>query len=97
MTLAGVTHSIVWFEQDGDEVYQFRAQSEMVTVPDPEILQDNLVESKHHQLARSLRSGISDKDIKPNAATRDMLHTIVSYPPTHSLTTEEQDIVWKHR
>ncbi|CAB0016862.1 unnamed protein product [Nesidiocoris tenuis] len=97
VTLSGVNHSIVWYEQDGDEVYQFRAQAEMVTVPDPEILQENLVENKHHKLARSLRSGISDKDIKPNSTVRDILHTIVSYPPTQILTTEEQDLVWKHR
>ncbi len=37
-------------------------------------LQENLVESKHHKLARSLRSGPSDHDLKPNAATRDQLN-----------------------
>ncbi|XP_014257170.1 phosphatidylinositol 3-kinase catalytic subunit type 3 [Cimex lectularius] len=97
VTMNGVPHSIVWYEQDGDEVYQFRSQADMVTVPDPEILQENLVESKHHKLARSLRSGLSNKDIKPNAAVRDMLNTIVAYPPTQQLTTEEQDLVWKFR
>ena len=50
--------SVVWYEEDGDELYQFRAQAELVTIPDPEIAHDNLVESKHHKLARSLRSGI---------------------------------------
>lgn len=38
------------------------------------VLQENLVESKHHKLARSLRSGPSDHDLKPNAATRDQLN-----------------------
>lgn len=38
------------------------------------LLQENLVESKHHKLARSLRSGPSDHDLKPNAATRDQLN-----------------------
>ncbi|KAK4883725.1 hypothetical protein RN001_007044 [Aquatica leii] len=47
--------------------------------------------SKHHKLARSLRSGYSDKDAKPNATVRDMLNTIVSYPPTKQLSNEEQD------
>ncbi|XP_073996112.1 phosphatidylinositol 3-kinase 59F [Rhodnius prolixus] len=97
ITLNGVVHSVVWYEQDGDEVYQFRAQADMVIVPDPEILQENLVESKHHKLARSLRSGLSDKDIKPNATVRDNLNTIVAYPPTQQLTIEEQDLVWKFR
>ncbi|XP_066993314.2 phosphatidylinositol 3-kinase catalytic subunit type 3 isoform X2 [Anabrus simplex] len=93
----GVPHSVVFYEQDGDEVYQFRAQADVVTVPDYEILQENLVESKHHKLARSLRSGVSDKDAKPNASMRDTLHAIVAYPPTKQLTTEEQDFVWKYR
>lgn len=55
------------------------------------------MESKHHKLARSVRSGLSDKDVKPNASVRDQLHTIVAYPPTKSLTAEEQDLVWKFR
>ncbi|CAG2068659.1 unnamed protein product, partial [Timema podura] len=58
---------------------------------------ENLVESKHHKLARSLRSGVSDKDLKPNAMMRDVLNTLVAYPPTTQLTTEEQDLVWKFR
>ena len=35
--------------------------------------QENLVEKKHHMLARSLRSGPADRELKPNAATRDLL------------------------
>lgn len=34
----GIPHHVVYFEQDGDEVYQFRAQADIVTVPDHEIL-----------------------------------------------------------
>lgn len=34
----GVQHYIVYFEQDGEEIYQFRAQADIVTVPDQEIL-----------------------------------------------------------
>uniref|UniRef100_A0A674B478 Phosphatidylinositol 3-kinase catalytic subunit type 3 n=1 Tax=Salmo trutta TaxID=8032 RepID=A0A674B478_SALTR len=52
---------------------------------------------KHHKLARSLRSGPSDHDLKPNAATRDQLNVIVNYPPTKQLSSEEQDLVWKFR
>ncbi|KAH9638283.1 hypothetical protein HF086_003081 [Spodoptera exigua] len=36
-------HAIVYYEQDGDEMYQFRAQADIVTVPDYEILQILLV------------------------------------------------------
>lgn len=56
------------------------------------------MERKHHRLARSARSGLSDRDAKPTANARDQLHTIVyRYPPTTALTSEEQDLVWKFR
>lgn len=32
------------------------------------------MEDKHHKLARSLRSGPTDRDLKPNAVTRDQLN-----------------------
>ncbi|XP_071110359.1 phosphatidylinositol 3-kinase catalytic subunit type 3-like [Haliotis cracherodii] len=89
--------SVVYFEKDADRPFEFRTQAEIVTVPDPEILMENLVESKHHKLARSLRSGPTDRDMKPDAKTRDHLNTIVSYPPTKQLTSEEQDLLWKFR
>lgn len=92
------TFSIVYFEPDGDQKYSFNSKPNLVTVPDTEILQENLVERKHHRLARSARSGLSDRDAKPTAAVRDQLHTIVyRYPPTAVLTSEEQDLVWKFR
>lgn len=59
--------------------------------------QENLVERKHHRLARSARFGLCDRDVKPTSTARDQLHTIVSYPPTTTLTLEEQDLVWKFR
>ena len=43
--------------------------------------QENLVEKKHHMLARSLRSGPADRELKPNAATRDLLQV----PPCPTL------------
>uniref|UniRef100_A0A8D8XPF3 Phosphatidylinositol 3-kinase catalytic subunit type 3 n=1 Tax=Cacopsylla melanoneura TaxID=428564 RepID=A0A8D8XPF3_9HEMI len=93
----GNVHSVIYYEKDGDDVHQFRAHADILTMPDPEILLDNLVENKHHKLARSERSGISDKDAKPNATVRDTLNTIISYPPSHVLTSEEQDLIWKFR
>jgi phosphatidylinositol 3-kinase len=60
--------------------------------------QENLVERKHHRLARSARSGLSDRDAKPTAQIRDQLHTVVfRYPPTYPLNSEEQDLIWKYR
>uniref|UniRef100_A0A6I8RJX3 Phosphatidylinositol 3-kinase catalytic subunit type 3 n=1 Tax=Xenopus tropicalis TaxID=8364 RepID=A0A6I8RJX3_XENTR len=88
---------IEMINEDGDESTPISSSSEIVRVPDPQMSMENLVESKHHKLARSLRSGPSDHDLKPNAATRDQLNIIVSYPPTKQLTSEEQDLVWKFR
>lgn len=96
-TFHGTKYSVVFYEQDGDELYQFRYNPDIVLVPDSEVLQENLVESKHHNLTRSLHRGISDKDAKPNAIIRDKLNAIVAYPPTKQLTTEEQDLIWKYR
>ncbi|XP_068108187.1 phosphatidylinositol 3-kinase catalytic subunit type 3 isoform X3 [Hyperolius riggenbachi] len=92
-----IEYSIVYYEKDGDESSAISSSAEIVRVPDPQMSMENLVESKHHKLARSLRSGPSDHDLKPNAAVRDQLNIIVSYPPTKQLTSEEQDLVWKFR
>ena len=48
-----------------------------VTIHDPEIGLPNLVEAKHHALARSLRDTPTDRDLKPNAAVRDQLNSIL--------------------
>ncbi|KAM3958517.1 phosphatidylinositol 3-kinase 59F [Aphomia sociella] len=93
----GIDHAVVYYEQDGDEMYQFRAQAEIVTVPDYEILQENLVESKQHRLARSLRSGVSGRDAKPTASERDQLAAVVAAPPARPLAAADQDLLWKFR
>ncbi|XP_060525936.1 phosphatidylinositol 3-kinase catalytic subunit type 3 isoform X1 [Cylas formicarius] len=97
MYFDGILHHIVYFEQNGEEIHMFKANADVVFIPDPEIGKENLVERKHHMLARSLRSGHNDKDAKPNAAVRDILNTIVAYPATQQLSNEEQDYVWKFR
>lgn len=72
-------------------------KSDLVMINDPELALENIIEGKHHRLSRSARSCISDKDLKPNALVRDQLNLIVSYPPTKSLNSEEQDLIWKFR
>ncbi|GAB1609342.1 phosphatidylinositol 3-kinase catalytic subunit type 3-like [Argonauta hians] len=89
--------TVVYFEKNGDKTYYFRTHAEVVTVPDHEIMLENLVESKHHKLVRSLRRGPTDRDMKPDAKIRDHLNAICSYPSTKTLTSEEQDLVWKFR
>ncbi|OZJ02698.1 hypothetical protein BZG36_04601 [Bifiguratus adelaidae] len=68
-----------------------------VIILDPEILRENPVEAKHRRLVRSHRNGPLDRDLKPNPKTRDELNTILRYPPTQNLTTEEKDVIWKFR
>ncbi|KAK2592277.1 Phosphatidylinositol (PI) 3-kinase [Conoideocrella luteorostrata] len=71
----------------------------LIKVYDPEVGQrDNPAEAKHRRLFRSShRHGILDKDLKPNAKVRDELNLIMSYSPTHVLSPEETDLVWKFR
>lgn len=71
----------------------------LIRVYDPEVGQrDNPAEAKHRRLFRSShRHGVLDKDLKPNAKVRDELNLIISYPPTHVLSPEEADLVWKFR
>ncbi|KPJ11468.1 Phosphatidylinositol 3-kinase catalytic subunit type 3 [Papilio machaon] len=92
----GINHAVVYYEQDGDEMYQFRAQAEIVTVPDYEILQENLVESKQHRLARCVR-GAWGREAKPTARERDQLAALVAAPPRRTLSADDQDLVWKYR
>ena len=70
----------------------------LVRVYDPEVgARDNPAESKHRRLVRSHRTGVLDRDLKPNAKLRDELNVILAYSPTHELNTEEKDLVWKFR
>lgn len=80
---------------DDDEGYG----GPLIQVYDPEVGQrDNPAESKHRRLVRSQhRNGVLDKDLKPNAKVRDELNMIMSYSPTHTLSPEEKDLIWKFR
>ncbi|CAJ2504259.1 Uu.00g116530.m01.CDS01 [Anthostomella pinea] len=71
----------------------------LIRIYDPEVgARDNPAESKHRRLVRSQhRHGILDKDLRPNAKVRDELNLIMSYSPTHVLSPEEKDLVWKFR
>ncbi|KAK4042163.1 kinase-like domain-containing protein [Parachaetomium inaequale] len=80
---------------DDDEGYGGR----LIRVYDPEVAaKDNPAESKHRRLVRGQhRNGILDKDLKPNAKVRDELNMIMAYSPTHTLSPEEKDLIWKFR
>ena len=70
----------------------------LIRVYDPEVGQkDNPAESKHRRLVRSHRTGVSDRDLKPNAKIRDELNSIMAFGPTQELNGEEKDLIWKFR
>lgn len=50
------------------------SESNMVLIVDPEINRENPVEGKHRRLVRSHRNGPLDRDLKPDAKTRDELN-----------------------
>jgi phosphatidylinositol 3-kinase len=64
---------------------------------DPELMKDNPVENKHRKLARSHRTDRIDRELKPTSKIRDELLTILKYPPTKILSSEEKDLLWKFR
>lgn len=70
----------------------------LIRIYDPEVGQkDNPAENKHRRLVRSHRTGVLDRDLKPNAKIRDELNTIMAYGPTQELNGEEKDLIWKFR
>lgn len=70
----------------------------MIRIYDPEVgIRDNPAESKHRRLVRNHRTGVMDRDMKPNAKARDELNVIMSYGPTHELSADDKDMVWKFR
>ncbi|KAL9130157.1 MAG: hypothetical protein Q9217_001592 [Psora testacea] len=70
----------------------------LIRIYDPEVgARDNPAESKHRRLVRSQRTGVLDRDLKPNAKIRDELNTIMSYGPTQELNAEEKDLIWRFR
>ncbi|KAL9099361.1 MAG: hypothetical protein Q9163_005137 [Psora crenata] len=70
----------------------------LIRIYDPEVgAKDNPAETKHRRLVRSQRTGILDRDLKPNAKFRDELNTIMSYGPTQELNAEEKDLIWRFR
>lgn len=70
----------------------------LIRIYDPEVgARDNPAESKHRRLVRSHRTGVMDRDLKPNPKVRDELNGIMSYSPTHILSAEEKDLIWRFR
>ena len=92
----GLPVAVVYFEVGGDKIVHPPPSSDLVTLPDPEIGLENLVEAKHHRLARSARTGIYERDLKPNPEVRNKLTQILGTPATQALTGEELDLIWRY-
>jgi len=90
-------YTVVYFEKNGDDKREFKIYADLVTINDPEIGLPNLVEAKHHALARSFRDTPTDRDLKPNADVRKHLNKILQHHPSKLLTSEEKDLLWKYR
>lgn len=88
--------SVVYFEP-GDQLVHSPEFNEICPLPDPDIGLDNLIEMKHHKLARSARTGLSERDSKPNPETRNRLNNILAAPVTQALSSEELDLIWRFR
>jgi phosphatidylinositol 3-kinase len=74
------------------------ADQRVLKIYDPEVGQTgNPCEDKHRRLVRSHRTGIMDRDLKPNPKIRDELNVIMSYGPTQELSAEEKDVIWRFR
>ncbi|MCL4132331.1 UNVERIFIED_CONTAM: hypothetical protein GTU68_017099 [Idotea baltica] len=96
--IKGSYYHVIWWENMVEpENYNLNRYFKGMTFYDPELGLENLHESKHHHLSRSLQSGVTDKDLKPNSTNRDILFSITQYPPTRQLTSDEQDLIWKYR
>ncbi|KAL2010307.1 hypothetical protein VTN00DRAFT_6114 [Thermoascus crustaceus] len=73
-------------------------ENRIIRIYDPEVGQTgNPCEDKHRRLVRSHRTGIMDRDLKPNPKIRDELNVIMSYEPTQELSAEEKDLIWRFR
>ena len=93
----GTGFSVLYFEKNGELHNTTGSKSDILKINDPEIQEENLVETKHHKLVRARRTGQSEKELKPNAPTRNRLNDILAYPNTQLLSSEEKDLVWHYR
>lgn len=76
---------------------QNESNNTLFQIIDPEITQDNPIESKHRRLIRSHRNNPLDRELKPNSKIRDELNSLLKFPPTQSLTSQQKDLIWQFR
>ncbi|XP_055343208.1 phosphatidylinositol 3-kinase catalytic subunit type 3-like [Paramacrobiotus metropolitanus] len=89
--------TVVFYEDEADKRVECVVAPSIVKVLDGELDKPNVVERKHHILTRNVRSGAADRELKPNSNARNQLNAILAYPPDQTLTSEEQDLLWRYR
>lgn len=69
----------------------------IVMFPDPELGLENPVEQKYLKLARSSHrvTNLLAQDLKPNNFEVKRIAAILRYPPTHELSYEDKDLLWR--
>ncbi|KRY20820.1 Phosphatidylinositol 3-kinase catalytic subunit type 3 [Trichinella patagoniensis] len=88
---------MVYFETDMDNSKLFNRCPALTRFVDLSLDLENVCELKNYLLARSTRSVMADRDIKPNPTTRDQLARVVNYPPNCELNNEDKALIWKFR
>lgn len=74
----------------------------LVRIYDPEVgMRDNPAENKHRRLVRSHRTGVLDRDLKPNAKIRDELNVRISHEANTMLLQKlilppGHHVLWSH-
>lgn len=69
----------------------------VVQVIDPEQFRENPIDRKYRRLIRGAERGLFDKDLKPNAKTRDDLNKLINSSPVHELSDDDKNLLWKFR
>jgi phosphatidylinositol 3-kinase len=71
--------------------------SSLVQVVDRDMREENPVEKKHRKLARSVRRGLFDRNIKATTHEKRQIERILAYPPTKVLSDDEKQFLWRFR
>eukprot|EP00163_Fabomonas_tropica_P021263 TRINITY_DN3727_c0_g1_i2.p1 TRINITY_DN3727_c0_g1~~TRINITY_DN3727_c0_g1_i2.p1 ORF type:complete len:864 (-),score=149.89 TRINITY_DN3727_c0_g1_i2:265-2856(-) len=91
----------VHFQPQDSEVARKKEAATATTsrreIQDPQMGMENPVEQKYHRLARSLRRGLVDRNLKPSAQDRKEIARIMAASPIKPLSVDDKDILWKYR
>ncbi|RLN94396.1 hypothetical protein BBJ28_00013147 [Nothophytophthora sp. Chile5] len=73
-----------------------RESTNLVTVWDPDLNEDNPAERKYRRLARDILRGSIDPNLKPSRDEKARIELLLA-TPTDNLKNEDKDLLWKFR